>query len=267
MQAYNKTDQQIHLLSQIIAKANRSFVPPKEDDSHINLAFDLMSSRLYGRWIDHNGDRLILALHIPSLTFQWITPKLQVIVEVSAVGKQVVEIEQELATSLPPGLNKDPFREAMHYEIPVYPFSGDKISALSEEGQSSWIRFRALANLIASDMLRYVQMEAEIRIWPHHFDTGIYVEPTDWLGVGFGLAMEDSMVGAPYLYLAPYRKDTDSFAFEQAPALESGRWELSGGWKGAVLSLADLEGITTSEQIRMAHSFVESSITWYFSQH
>lgn len=47
---YNKTDHQVHLLSQIIAKFNRTYVAEKEDDSHTNLDFDPLGHRLYGRF-------------------------------------------------------------------------------------------------------------------------------------------------------------------------------------------------------------------------
>lgn len=51
MRGYNHIDQHIYQLSQIIAKANRTFVQKKADDSHINLFYDSLSHRIYGRWI------------------------------------------------------------------------------------------------------------------------------------------------------------------------------------------------------------------------
>ncbi|MFT5886141.1 MAG: hypothetical protein ACI9IP_002605 [Arcticibacterium sp.] len=42
MTGYTQTDQQLHWLSQIIAKANRTYVPAEEDDSHTNLYFNAL---------------------------------------------------------------------------------------------------------------------------------------------------------------------------------------------------------------------------------
>ncbi len=59
MQAYIKTDRQLHWLSQVIAKINRTYVPKKNDDSHTNLYFDNLGKRITGRWID----RSLITLH------------------------------------------------------------------------------------------------------------------------------------------------------------------------------------------------------------
>lgn len=37
LSSYNAADRQLHWLSQVIARINRMFVSPKEDDSHTNL--------------------------------------------------------------------------------------------------------------------------------------------------------------------------------------------------------------------------------------
>ena len=64
MQRYPKVDQQIHLLSQLIAKANRTFVPKSEDDSHTNLFFDPLGNRITGRWVKAGKNKVIFALNL-----------------------------------------------------------------------------------------------------------------------------------------------------------------------------------------------------------
>ncbi len=46
MQEYNNSDRQIHWLSQVMAKANRAYVPEQKDDSHTNLYFDAPEKRI-----------------------------------------------------------------------------------------------------------------------------------------------------------------------------------------------------------------------------
>ena len=47
MKTYNKVDQQLHLLCQVIGKANRTFVPDKADESHTNLHFDPWGNKIF----------------------------------------------------------------------------------------------------------------------------------------------------------------------------------------------------------------------------
>ena len=70
MQVYNKTDQALHQLSQILAKAGRSFVSPEADDSHTNLYFDAMSRRIYTHPFGSPGRSL--SLNLRGQYFEWI---------------------------------------------------------------------------------------------------------------------------------------------------------------------------------------------------
>ena len=62
-------------------------------------------------------------------------------------------------------------------------------------------------SLIATLLNHFLQTNVEARIWPHHFDTGIYAMPNEDIGLGFGLAMNDGLVGEPYFYLAAYKSE------------------------------------------------------------
>ncbi len=64
MQEYNKADQQLHLLCQIIGKANRTYVPEKADESHTNLYFDSWGDKILGRWIQTDSGNVIVALDL-----------------------------------------------------------------------------------------------------------------------------------------------------------------------------------------------------------
>ena len=103
-------------------------------------------------------------------------------------------------------------------------------------------------------MLGYLQKEGEIRIWPHHFDTGIYVMATKQLGLGFGLAMKDAMVGAPYFYLSGYNQE-NPVSYKNLNPLTHGKWETGEQWNGAVLSLGALEGFSKEKAGSMIHIY------------
>ncbi len=93
---------------------------------------------------------------------------------------------------------------------------------------------RKNANQACYDLLGYLQCESEVRIWPHHFDTGIYTPINDQLGIGFGLAMRDEMVGAPYLYFSAYGLNDHTLDYAEFEPLTNGHW-INQDWKGAVL--------------------------------
>ena len=64
MKNYTNTDQTLHLLCQIIAKANRTFVPTKKDARNTNLAYNMLKNRIEGRWIKASSGNIILSLNL-----------------------------------------------------------------------------------------------------------------------------------------------------------------------------------------------------------
>ncbi len=200
MKAYNTADQQLHVLSQLIAKANRTFVPAKEDDSHTNISFDSLANRIVGRWIFSPNGSILLTLNLSSLDFEWLDASYNVLQTIPSVCKTMAEIEQGIFKGLPKlGLKSDGFSDNLHYEIPEYSVSKELIPSMGVGEFNDWRYFRKLANEASEMALEKIGAEGEVRIWPHHFDTGIYAQLSKQLGLGFGLAMEDMAV-CPLLF-------------------------------------------------------------------
>ncbi|MEX2604970.1 MAG: hypothetical protein WD361_12235 [Gracilimonas sp.] len=240
MQDYNKIDQQVHALSQIIAKFNRTFVPENDDDSHTNLYFDLPGRRLYGRWAEAEKHRYCLALNVGVFEFQLINEDRKIVFEISIKDKTITELEEEIAGLLPEaGLKKGGFQENLHYEIPKYDFIDSNFTPWKNKDIKDWETIRSLANDACFWMKGHVMADGEIRTWPHHFDTGVYVEPNSKRGLGFGLAMKDPMVGEAYFYYSGYGLGGTSIEYNNLPVLDRGRWEVSDNWKGAVLPITE----------------------------
>jgi hypothetical protein len=93
----------------------------------------------------------------------------------------------------------------------------------------NWIRIRAQANQACFQFLGHVQKQAEVRIWPHHFDTGVYLEFNAQVGIGFGLAIADSMIDKPYYYLVGYPLGSKSWNWQEVIALKTGTWIVTDG--------------------------------------
>ena len=69
MKSYIETDQQLHLLSQTLAKVNRTYISPLDDDSHTNIFFDELTNSLAGRWIYANHKKYRLSIDLKGFRF------------------------------------------------------------------------------------------------------------------------------------------------------------------------------------------------------
>ncbi len=266
MNNYTQTDRQLHWLCQILTKANRTFIPKKEDDSHTNLYFDSLGDRIYGRWI-LTGDRdIIFTLNLGNQQIEILDSTHQVVASVQTISKKIMEVEKEIEVLLPGlGLNAANFSAKLHFEIPNYAFTNDSIPSIDDKSIYEWKHFRQMANEACSILLGHAQVWEEIRIWPHHFDTGIYASLTNNLGLGFGLAMEDEMAGSPYFYMSGYPTN-GAINYENIPEGKEWKWELGEHWKGAVLPLDQLKDKTSTDQKQILENYLLDSFNWFVKQ-
>ncbi len=263
MEPYNTTDKKLHWLSQPIAKANRTFVPKKKDDSHTNLYFDPLSNRILGRWIDTGKGKVILALNLTKQTYEWLNDKLIPLAAVAYATKSMREIETEITESLMIlGISPNGYTDPMHYELPEYDFIEETAELFSAEDITEWAHFRQMANETCQLVLGHLQTESEIRIWPHHFDTGIFIKPNEDIGIGFGLAMEDEMADAPYFYLTGY-SNTGKINFLNLPNITPAAWELNENWQGAILPINSLTETPGKSFHKTLMDFINKSLEWY----
>lgn len=265
MQEYTKTDQQLHLLSQLIAKANRTFLQKKEDDSHTNLFFDALGNRITSRWIQTESNKVIFTLNLNTQTVEVMDEAGKALATIPTVSEHIEDVEREIEKNLPSlGLSPHGFRQALHFEIPQYAFATNPITKVDQNGLAQWKRFRMLANQACFQLLGYLQMWEEVRIWPHHFDTGIYTIPKNNLGVGFGLAMEDDMAGAPYFYMAAYPLQGE-ITYKNLPQSDDWEWNVSDNWKGVILPLDRLNRREVEVQQAIIYQYLTDNVKWFLS--
>lgn len=257
MQAYNKTDQTLHQICQVLAKAGRSFVPKQDDDSHSNLYFDALAQRIHTHPF---GDLpRTLAFNLYGNTFEWVDTRQRASLIIKLAGQTIEQLERTIAGQLlETGLDEKAFLEPLHFDIPEYDHPKTFLP-IAEEAVGEWRYYRRMANQVGTALLGFLQKEGQPRIWPHHFDTGTYCIVDDYMGIGYGLAMQDEMVGAPYFYLAGYPQKGE-VDYDQKPSLTNGRWQLGEHFKGAVLPLSALPG---KGSMKMILQFVREATEWY----
>lgn len=261
MKHYDNTDKHIHQLSQTLAKFNRTFVPKKEDDSHTNISFDFIGEKLWSHAAKLNGEFHFLTYNFHHQCFELTAQNYKIIKSFATIGKYFSVVESDIANYLNENFqtNDKTFTSAMHFEIPEYNFVNQKIKKLGDESISQWMHSRHQANVACQSLTTHLNKTASIRIWTHHFDTGIYVEFTKTLGIGFGLAMADSMVEEAYYYLSAYGLNGNRIEYEKVEKLAIGEWITGENWNGAVLKLSDAtdKNITT---------YLNQSINWMLTQ-
>ena len=266
MNSYQNIDKKIHQICQIIAKVNRSLVPKQEDDSHTNLYFESIEERIYGRWFQHNDNKYMLALNLVDFSFLLLDDNKEIINQFEIEGKTIVEIEKDIvqafgALNIPTG----GLMNELHYEIPTYEF----INATWEKPETTelndWMAYRTIANEACMLLLGIAQSESEIRIWPHHFDTGIYFKAKTKIGIGFGLAMHDDMAKDSYFYIAAY-PENHSIQYDNLPNTDSGKWIINENWKGGILTLKEIDLLPVEEKRKKLIDFIKTTYNWIIKQ-
>lgn len=263
MQEYINIDQHIHLLCQALAKINRNFVPEKEDFSHSTLSFDALGKRIVSRWIKTKKGTFVFALNLIDFSYNWLDASYQIIKEYTIAGKTSKQLEVEIISGFERiGMGKDGLTKKLKYKIPDYPFKNKSFHPFEKQALKNWMFYRNMANEAGFRFLKYLLTDDEIRIWPHHFDTGVYKEVEDKIGMGFGLAAQDSLVDSPYFYLSGYPL-TGQLSFTNLPTLKFGRWD-TGEWNGAVLPLSDIDHLSDIEKRIAVDEFIKSTLYWYW---
>jgi hypothetical protein len=266
MHSYTQSDQQLHWLCQIIAKANRTYVPKKADDSHTNLYFDPLGNRIVGRWIKTIGGNVLFTLNLDKQTFDILDHTHKIVASVPSISFDISEIERKIEGLLPNfGLNPKGFSANLHFEIPRYEFAKEPMQRIDPQSLNKWKHYRQIANEACILLLGHAQVWEEIRIWPHHFDTGIHAIVKKGLGLGFGLAMEDTLAEIPYFYMSGY-PDQGSIHFDNLPEGKEWIWKSGESWNGAFLPLNQLEDKKVEEQMDILRNYILKVYKWFIGQ-
>ncbi|MAY84571.1 MAG: hypothetical protein CMP59_10605 [Flavobacteriales bacterium] len=218
-----------------------------------------------GRWLESNNGTFILCLNLIDQSFELFDKHFNSLWLVSSNGKSIHEVESQIGSALGDlGLSDENWNKAMHYEIPNYGLTKGPIERLSEDQVEAWKKYRGLANYACMDLLGSCQADSEIRIWPHHFDTGVYFQINDDLGIGFGLAMKDDMANDAYFYLSAY---ADSIEFDYSKFRTGDDWEWKNAeWKGAIKKIGTLSSFDQKAALEAINDFSKSAIEQLYSQ-
>lgn len=224
--------QQLHLAAQYLATTAKSFLDAKADDSHTNLEFSVEGKNLQTWPLDYMGTKL--CLNYEEFSLEW---KSHENISFLLDGKTHEEIVSWLSqTSKTLGFEK-PYQFDLHYDMP---YSMNPTDKFKKSDVQKLIGLRTMAHNALRSFLEKEQMTSDIRIWPHHFDTGAFCVLDDGSGksVGMGLSIPDAMIDEHYFYISGYigHDSLDTSTFGNLP---HGKW-LNEGFKGAVLPASEI---------------------------
>ncbi len=263
MQEYIQTDQLLHSLSQFIAKMNRQFVAKKDDDSHTNFYFDPLQGALISQWLPSQTGPLLFRLNLVDWSYEFLDNNFKQLHCIDLQFIKLSDLEDYILYGMEVlALNKDGFKKPLHFEIPNYQHAEDILKKTHPFHLEEWMAYRSLANTTCNQILGSFQSKAEVRIWPHHFDTAIYFKLNSKVYLGFGLAMQDDLSKQPYFYASAYNTEAKAITVNpQKNTLAAGEWLDTENFQAAILSLKEIK----SGEEGLIHSYLRSVLKIYLS--
>lgn len=240
---FEPAEQQLHWAAQFIAMAGQSYLPPQPDDRHTNMGWEAGTQRICGRILRQEGVNVQVGIDVPGFRLMLMEENGQQLAATPLEGRTREELRQWLEVQLAHlGMPALPLSYIDHYDLPDHPLARGAVFQKPESDLlEAWMALRTNAQALLRNVAAAYPTASEVRIWPHHFDTGVYIplrqneEGTDTHVLGAGLAMTDQVANEPYLYVFGWMKN-GSIDYGLMPMLEYGRWS-KGDWKGAYLAV------------------------------
>lgn len=256
--------QQQHHAAQFIAMVGRYLIEQQSDDSNTNMGFIPKMNLLMGNPLA-NGMRV--ALSLPEMKIRILDEYNNTKKVISLEGKTKQKVFNELAQNLVDlRIDVADFRNELHYEIPTHQL--DNGAAFIIENKNDFIEnanLRHNAEIILNEVAQLFEQEESVRIWPHHFDTGVFFtisrnekeEPEQTIGIGFSIP--DSMISEPYYYLS-FWSERPIEGIKNFTKLNSGKWMMP-DWNGAVLKHSEILAKKSAfEQYKIVSLFFNQGI-------
>ncbi len=227
-----KTIEQIHLAAQYLAAAGISFLDKKEDDSHTNLAWEVENNRLATHSFGNGTNQV--GLNLLSTNLEWL---------VNGTAEATIDLQTSTHSEILNWLNNQAqkhqidkeYRYDFHYELPYPSISEDYKFQIDNTESKIYAEELNRAQTSFQSFLSENNLDSPIRVWPHHFDLGIYsqLDQSENTFLAAGLAIPDTLVDGLYYYASGY-KDGKEIVTKTFKGMDRGDWRSD--WDGATLA-------------------------------
>lgn len=231
-----KTIEQLHLASQYLAAAGISFVEKAADDSHTNLGWNQNHSRLETHLFDSGVQ---LAVNLESVQLE-IIKQGEKIAQINLEGAAHSDVLKWISGEIHKIGIETKYHYQFHYELPYTEINEGDVFSFDKSDLNEISARLSIAQEAFQDFLNDNNLESPIRVWPHHFDLGIYVSIKNdgSLFMGAGLAIPDSLVDDLYYYASGY-KNGSAIVTKDFSGLSNGDWRSD--WNGATLASSQVD--------------------------
>jgi hypothetical protein len=239
---FNRNETLIHHVSQFLAMAGKNYLPDEPDDSNTNLGLE--DGRITSRVIQAD-EPFQVAIELRQWLLCIINITGGIVTSIAITGKTRSELFHWLKNKFNErGLDGDQLKYIDHYEIPGYPTEDQQPhESIDNDAAELWTLMRNNAVVLMNELNDLINIQSEIRIWPHHFDTGVYYPLSDDKAIGAGWAMADGLVDNPYLYIYGWKKD-EQLDYSGIPSTTIGSWIIREGWEGFTISAEQIAAST-----------------------
>lgn len=223
----------LHYKAQHLAALNNSFLPVLEDDSQSNLGWNIKRESFVSRALP-NGSYLELSCK----TFTYFYHGNSFKADLPIAGRKDIDIELWITEQLvKDGMDASEFPAKLSYKLSHFEAQIDKWNAKLKSAAKQLSAWRTLAQNGGNKLGEFYSHHSELRVWPHHFDTGMLVDLGDEYtkGVGIGYAIKDAVCSSPYYYA--YAWGSKTLDHDSLKPLSKGVWK-NGDWKGAILPVS-----------------------------
>jgi len=257
-----KARQELHHAIQFLAAFGKSYLPPRDDDSHTSTTWNESQNAFLSEPLEQNGN-IRLALQADTFRISILKNNLPH-ASLSLAGNTPQEVEAWLRGKFSDlELDADKFKTQMHYEIPARS-AGNEATFLKDRdgGYKEISLYFANANAVYSEIVRSMENTSEIRCWPHHFDiaTLITLDPGktshNARSIGIGMSPGDSGYEQPYFYVTPWPYPDLKLIQLPSPG-PFGKWHTE-GWVGSVLTADQI--FSEQDQKTVVKTFIETAI-------
>ncbi|WP_224488822.1 hypothetical protein [Robertkochia flava] len=239
----NAHQHKLHHLAQFLAAFGNSYLPAEPDDSQTNLGWDIEKSALISRIYNE----VYLELEYPGLMLYLVSgPQRKAFDPLGASPGDIESWIRETLSSC--GIDPGKYRLQMGF-TPTSP--EDLFISLDNTDEKVLLQLTEERNIAQKALEEFRDthpMECSpVRIWPHHFDTGMLVYPdpdTKSKSFGLGYAPADRVSEVPYFYA--YARSDRNINYDGLPEMAPAQWHIN-NWKGALIPVdraLDLRTIT-----------------------
>ena len=252
----------LHHAAQFVSMVSNSYLAHQPDDSQNALHWNSVHGRLEGKWIENPGFRMFLDVRQFTLNLQTIN-KTHDVPLTGRTKEQVLKSLRVLLESA--GIDADRLQPISQFVIPVHAVDeGGIFEKPPEEALLEWANWRTNAQGVLDEIRGNFRWASSVCIWPHHFDTGLYVpvsrdeKGSDTQSIGLGLAIADAGVSEPYFYInhwsqAPISYPTDGLS------IRTGYW-YEEKWKGFVLPSHEIVSHAPTFQEKIVRDFFKDGV-------